>query len=348
MTTQGRAPSPDPDAVQYLSIYYPFPLYVNFEEEKERPLCARWLACFIDRENLHAIFYKPSSENTIIIEIRDGLSDMKMRKILGLHDWDEVFVTYDKKEGITNSKVFYSTFGSREEVKNDGWKIVEVQDKWFERFDPTRGSKVKYPYPATTFCELPNLAGEVTARSLFRALPANLFPEGGKQPDVTGTASAIIAPQPRVIPGSGGVFARSSNAGGKGKKKDNGSGNAGIDPAIRQTAPLARLAEASAKAKAIHNQPAKMTFKSYEEDSDDDDVGYYRSQTDDFGPAASTSEYNPFFFNGPAQDDDAERCPTHGKRCPKGACSWAVEQKRLQRQRENRTGGTAGQNERYW
>ncbi|CCO34476.1 hypothetical protein BN14_08576 [Rhizoctonia solani AG-1 IB] len=205
------------------------------------------------------MFHKPSSPNVIIIEISNELTNEKMRNILGEHDWESTFPDYDdKQEGITHSQIFYSTFRSRREVEKTGWKIRPVIDEWFNRFNPTKGKMVNYPYPATTFCEPPSLAEEVNALQLFRYLPGDIFPEARRRPAVTETVSAPpTAPPPRIVPGSGGKAGASSGnvnaAGGKGKKKG------AADPNARTTAPIARTTEASAKAKATHTQPIKLT-----------------------------------------------------------------------------------------
>ncbi|KDN42367.1 hypothetical protein RSAG8_06858, partial [Rhizoctonia solani AG-8 WAC10335] len=352
------------------------------EESKK---CARWLACFIGKDNLYAMFHKPSSPNVIIIEINNELTDEKMRNILGEHDWETVFPRYDPDEGITHSQIFYSTFRSRREVEKTGWKIRVVTDDWFKGFNPDSGKMINYPYPATTFCEPPSLAEEVNALQLFRYLPGDIFPEGRRRPVVTETVSAPpTVPPPRVVPGSGGKVGASSGkvsaAGGKGKKKG------GADPNVRVTAPVIRSAEASAKAKATHPQPVKITANVYDDDSEGDDgFGNYAMHQDEAGEEPKdaeeepkdtdkdvkgitqgmqnahvddgaegwegypTPQFDPFIRTG--QDEaasDTDICPNHKKRCKPGICQWAADKKANEKRLQKRTGGRSGQNTRRW
>lgn len=61
------------------------------------------------------------SEALIIFgQISNELSNQKMRGILGMHDWETTFTNYDKEEGITHSRIFYSTFSSRRDVEKTG------------------------------------------------------------------------------------------------------------------------------------------------------------------------------------------------------------------------------------
>ncbi|KAF8723204.1 hypothetical protein RHS02_08664, partial [Rhizoctonia solani] len=342
---------------------------VTLEQEEESKRCARWLACFIGKDNLYAMFHKPSSPNVIIIEINNELTDEKMRKILGEHDWKTVFPKYDPDEGVTHSQVFYSTFRSRREVEKTGWKIRPVVDEWFKGFNPTKGKQVNYPYPPTTFCEPPSLAEEVNALQLFRYLPGDIFPEARRRPPVTETVSAPpTVPPPRIVPGSGGKAGTSSGnvnaAGGKGKKKG------AADPNVRTAAPITRTTEASAKAKATHNQPIKMASV-YDEDSDGDEgYGNYamHQQEEEEEKPKGVKPYavkdlakevedvqlkdDYYQYSAPPLEDpfirakqeevplsEDEICPTH---------KWAAEKKRAEKQRQSRTGGRSGQNTRRW
>ncbi|KAF8689747.1 hypothetical protein RHS03_09043, partial [Rhizoctonia solani] len=378
MPKREKTPSPGPDEPKFLSIFYPWPPYVTLEQEEESKRCARWLACFIGKDNLYAMFHKPSSPNVIIIEINNELTDEKMRKILGEHDWKTVFPKYDPDEGVTHSQVFYSTFRSRREVEKTGWKIRPVVDEWFKGFNPTKGKQVNYPYPPTTFCEPPSLAEEVNALQLFRYLPGDIFPEARRRPPVTETVSAPpTVPPPRIVPGSGGKAGTSSGnvnaAGGKGKKKG------ATDPNVRTAAPITRTTEASAKAKATHNQPIKMASV-YDEDSDGDE-GYgnyamHQQEEEEENPKGVKPDAvkdlakgvedvqlkdDYYQYSAPPLEDpfirakqeevplsEDEICPTHKKKCKPGICQWAAEKKRAEKQRQSRTGGRSGQNTRRW
>ncbi|KAG9092065.1 hypothetical protein FRC06_000266, partial [Ceratobasidium sp. 370] len=152
MPKREKTPPPGDDESKYLRnlLYYclipTFVFVATLDEEKNVRECARWLACFIGKDNLYTLFHKPSSPNVIIVEINPELTNQKMRHILGEHDWSEVFIKAPD-EDIPCSKIFYSTFGSRREVEKTGWKAVEVQDKYFKNFNPASREKVEYPYP---------------------------------------------------------------------------------------------------------------------------------------------------------------------------------------------------------
>ncbi|EUC62573.1 hypothetical protein RSOL_423490 [Rhizoctonia solani AG-3 Rhs1AP] len=382
MPKREKTPSPGPEEPKFLSIFYAWPPHVTLEEEEESNKCARWLACFVGKDNLYAMFHKPTSPNVIIIEISNELTNEKMRNILGEHDWEAAFPNYDSEnEGITHSQVFYSTFRSRREVEKTGWKIRVVKDEWFKGFNPTKGKMVNYPYPATTFCEPPSLAEEVNALQLFRYLPGDVFPEARRRPAIAETVSAPpTAPPPRIVPGSGGKAGASSGnvkaAGGKGKKKE------GADPSVRPTAQVVRSAEAGAKAKATHSQPVKITATVYDEDSEgdegfgnyalhhqeeeeenlkdekpDDNVedvtqGVQNVQVDDGAggwEGHSAPQFDPFIRDKEeGASADTEICPTHKKRCKPGICQWAADKKAAEKRLQKRTGGRSGQNTRRW
>ncbi|CAE6412157.1 unnamed protein product [Rhizoctonia solani] len=386
MPKREKTPSPGPDEPKFLSIFYPWPPYVSLEEDEESKKCARWIACFVGKDNLYAMFHKPSSPNTIIIEINNELTNEKMRNILGEHDWKTVFPNFDKNEVVTHSQIFYSTFRSRREVEKTGWKIRVVTDDWFKGFRPTSGKMINYPYPPTTFCEPPGLAEEVNALQLFRYLPGDIFPEARRRPAVTETVSApATAPPPRIVPGSGGQVGTSSGnvkaAGGKGKKKG------GADPNVRPTAPVARSVEAVAKAKATHAQPVKIMANAYEDDSDGDEgygnyamhqqyeeeeeeeeeakpggsnpdkavkdlaQGLRNVQVDeDYSEGYPAPQFDPFIRakQEEASGSGADICPTHKKRCKPGICQWAADKKAAEKRQQKRTGGRSGQNTRRW
>jgi len=352
---------------------------VSLEEEKEIELCARWLSCFIGKDYLYTLFHKPSSPNVIIVEASHELTDKKMRAILGEHHWDKVFVNFED-EGVTSSKVFYSTFQSRREVEKTGWKPVEIKDSYFKNFNPAKRAKIEYPYPATSYCEPPLLAGEVSALNLFRWLPAEIFPEAARAKPTNPMDDTPAPPPLRVVPGSAGAMGMApsgnNNSGGKGNKKGKGKGKGNastLDPTIRPTAPLMRAPESSAKAKAIHRQPAAVNAAMYEDNSDDDAAAYIAGDPSQ-RPANWDGEFNDLSIKDSEpvdakEDEDDESsakhtitplldikgkepdgplCPNHNKRCKSGICEWAGEQKRLQKRIANKNKAETGQWQRRW
>ncbi|KAG8780422.1 hypothetical protein FRC12_023052 [Ceratobasidium sp. 428] len=371
MPKREKTPPPGDDEPKYLSIYYPFPPHSTLDEEKNVKECARWLACFVGKDNLYSLFHKPSSPNVIIAEISPEIDDRKMRNILGEHEWSEVFVKIES-EDITSSKIFYSTFNSRREVEKTGWKPVDIVDEYFKNFNPSKGGKCVYPYPDTHFCEPPLLTGEVSALKLFRFLPVELFPEAARsRPQAP--APVAPTPPPRVVPGSAPASGGGNSTGGKGKKGKGKGNGSNLDPTIRTTAPITRSLESSAKAKATFRQ-APVVAKMYEEDSDDDGANYMPAH-----PGPRPANWDGDWADGDKKEDevpeekyeepqepptepgltsrfagikikenDGPLCPTHNKRCKPGICEWANEEKRKKKRIQNRSTPRTGQNQRQW
>ncbi|KAG8901494.1 hypothetical protein FRB99_005270 [Tulasnella sp. 403] len=50
---------------------------------------ARWLSCIVGTDNVFAIYYKPQSHTTVIVEINEY--DRFKHKLLGAHRWDDTF-----------------------------------------------------------------------------------------------------------------------------------------------------------------------------------------------------------------------------------------------------------------
>ncbi|KAJ1306234.1 hypothetical protein OPQ81_010940 [Rhizoctonia solani] len=360
MPKREKTPPPGEDEPKFLSIFYPWPPYVTLENEEESKKCARWIACFVGKDNLYAMFHKPSSPNTIIIEINHELTNEKMRRILGEHDWKTAFPKYDPDEGITHSQVFYSTFQTRREVEKTGWKIRVVQDDWFKGIQSHQRQNGQLSIPG------------------HHVLRATRPGRGTRRrPAVTETASAPpTAPPPRIVPGSGGRAGASDGyanaAGGKGKKKV-------ADPNVRPTVPVTRSAEASGKAKATHSQPVRIMADLYDEDDDGDDGygnyamhhqdeeeeqpkgdkpdrevkditdGMQKVEFDDYSEGYPTPQFDPFIRAKQEEVvSEEDICPTHKKRCKPGICQWAANKKAAEKRLQKRTGGRSGQNTRRW
>ncbi|EIW54089.1 uncharacterized protein TRAVEDRAFT_132006, partial [Trametes versicolor FP-101664 SS1] len=65
---------------------------------------------------------------SVIIEIDESFPDFK--RLLGEHRWSE-FLVDPRDEGRYVSKVFYCTYSTDRDVQKNGWKRVDVEDKWF-------------------------------------------------------------------------------------------------------------------------------------------------------------------------------------------------------------------------
>jgi len=293
-----------------------------------------------------------------------------MRIILGEHLWSEVFPQSKDKIG-TASCIFYSVFNSRREVEKTGWKPAEIDEvEIFKGFNSARQTVVAQPYPRSEFCLPPQLPGNVSALALFRYLPVELFPEAAKLNPPSETPSTIVA-APRVVPGyvpPAATPTANQGGGGKGRKKGKGKATP-VDPTIRPTAPLSRPAEASAKAKLVHNKPTRVMAAMYEDDSDDDGAAYIPGHPGP-GPANWEDDFNDlslqdreklekekecpepeFDIVAPKvkpKDDEGPLCPEHKKRCKSGICEWAREQKRKQKRIDNLNGPQTGQYQRHW
>ncbi|KAF8599877.1 hypothetical protein BDV93DRAFT_525736 [Ceratobasidium sp. AG-I] len=367
MPKRPKTPPPADDEPKYISVYNPYPT-ASLEEEDDRKRCARWLSCFIGKDNLYCLFHKPSSPNVIIAEINHELDNKKMRQILGEHPWIDAFPKSKDEDG-TSSKIFYSVFKTRREVEKTGWKPVHIdEDEVFKGFNPTRGTVVAFPYPETDFCLPPQLPGNVAALELFRYLPVEVFPEAARLNPPAPTPSTVVTP--RVVPGSAPpVVNQSAGTGGGKKGKKKGKANS-LDPTVRPTAPLARTAESSAKAKIIHKQPAPTMASMYDDSDDDDGAAYMPGH-----PGPGTTNWQADFNDMSIKDDEPPEkieefaepeyevvplkanakpkdegpvCPEHNKRCKSGICEWAREQKRKQKRIESRNGPQTGQYQRVW
>ncbi|KAI8970983.1 hypothetical protein BD414DRAFT_426775, partial [Trametes punicea] len=66
---------------------------------------------------------------SVIIEIDENFPDFK--RLLGAHRWSEMLVE-PRDEARFVSKVFYCTYHSDRDVQKNGWKRVDVLDKWFK------------------------------------------------------------------------------------------------------------------------------------------------------------------------------------------------------------------------
>ncbi|KAH9888363.1 hypothetical protein C8Q73DRAFT_655448, partial [Cubamyces lactineus] len=66
---------------------------------------------------------------SVIVEIDETLPDFK--RLLGMHKWSEILVE-PKEEARSASKVFYCTWNSDRDVQKNGWKRIDVVDRWFK------------------------------------------------------------------------------------------------------------------------------------------------------------------------------------------------------------------------
>ncbi|KAI0669447.1 hypothetical protein C8Q78DRAFT_977057, partial [Trametes maxima] len=66
---------------------------------------------------------------SVIVEVDESFPDFK--RVLGEHKWGE-FLVEPKDEGGFVSKVFYCTYNSDRDVQKNGWKRVDIEEKWFK------------------------------------------------------------------------------------------------------------------------------------------------------------------------------------------------------------------------
>ncbi|OSC98475.1 hypothetical protein PYCCODRAFT_1375220 [Trametes coccinea BRFM310] len=69
------------------------------------------------------------SPGSVIIEIDETFPEFK--RLLGAHKWSE-FLVDPGDEAAFVSKIFYCTWNSDRDVQKNGWKRIDVQDKWFK------------------------------------------------------------------------------------------------------------------------------------------------------------------------------------------------------------------------
>ncbi|CDO77597.1 hypothetical protein BN946_scf184936.g22 [Trametes cinnabarina] len=148
MPKRAKTPTIEDDA-KYLTVVRPYPAHPNMELEDHRREFARWIASCTGAFYLRAFYHKPTSPGSVIIEIDETFPEFK--RLLGAHKWSE-FLVEPNDEAHFVSKIFYCTWNSDRDVQKNGWKRVDVQDKWFRSKAP---SKFVSPYPTTHWCEVP-------------------------------------------------------------------------------------------------------------------------------------------------------------------------------------------------
>ncbi|KAJ3871583.1 hypothetical protein F5051DRAFT_423170 [Lentinula edodes] len=160
---------------RYFTISFPYPLNANWELKADQITFSRWIACCIKKEYLIAIMYKPTARGMVIIEVDRAFPDDEHRTLLGEHRWSEFLKRPSEEERRCCSKVFYSVYNDHRGAQKDGWKTINVLEKWF---DPAQWSPnnpiIKSPYPSTHWCASP--AEDRTNKKMCRPLPVAMFP----------------------------------------------------------------------------------------------------------------------------------------------------------------------------
>ncbi|EJD08189.1 uncharacterized protein FOMMEDRAFT_16648 [Fomitiporia mediterranea MF3/22] len=168
-----REPTPElEDDFKYFVVNYPYPLHARMDSISERHELAHWIASCIGKDDLTAVYYKPSAPNMIIIEVIKACP--KINAFLGAHKWHEFLRNPEPSQINNESRVYYCRYGSGRDVEKHGWKRLYVEDAWFKDFDPIDGPFVTNPYPKTSFCEVP--PETKTDYGLCRPLPTDVFP----------------------------------------------------------------------------------------------------------------------------------------------------------------------------
>ncbi|KAG8928577.1 hypothetical protein FRC02_006728 [Tulasnella sp. 418] len=188
-----RPPTPeiDPDT-KFLAIYYPYPALPRLDEKglADAKELARWIACICGQDDILSIYYRPKSPNTVVIEITGN--SKHFRRLLGAHKWKDCFKMLRETEKDMFSKIYFSTFSTHRHLEKLGWKLVEIQESWFKKLNPQKDAQIKYPYPESTYCEVPT-PEEASSYDLFRPLPVEHFPQATLR-----EAAMTVLPAPTV------------------------------------------------------------------------------------------------------------------------------------------------------
>ncbi|TFY66097.1 hypothetical protein EVG20_g4993 [Dentipellis fragilis] len=261
MPKRPKTPPPADDEPQYLTVVHPYPLRATMELIKDKKDFSLWLACCTGKSALWSFFYKPSAPDMVIIEVDRDFDNFK--GLLGAHRWSEFLKNPSDEEKNQVTKIFYCKYKSGRDVQKHGWKQVNVEEHWFNKWSPNN-EFITYPYPETSWCEVPS--EDVTSEPLCRPLPVRTFPPPPKAPappvgskawlDAKAGGNAPAAQQPKngAATGSSGPQAAlgvdTNVTGGGGKKKRNknknknkkGSAAATTAPSPPIASPVARAA----------------------------------------------------------------------------------------------------------
>lgn len=203
MGNKKALPVPEPSEVEpkFVTIMAPYPFYANLELPEDRLAMARWLGCVVvDPKWLHAIWWKPSTANLVILEVSRELPAIE--RLLGEHKWSRFLLHPSSEEKPLFSRAYYSYYRTAEHLQREGWKCIDIEDGWFEKWRPQNGI-VRYPYPASTWCELPR--EDVTNLHLCLNIPRDLFG--------LGPAKFVLPKATPLVPGSAEWVKANANGG---------------------------------------------------------------------------------------------------------------------------------------
>ncbi|KAF9266576.1 hypothetical protein L218DRAFT_956356 [Marasmius fiardii PR-910] len=172
MPKKPSTPPPGPDEPRYFTVCHPYPLNANWELAVDQISCARWIAGVIGPQYVLALMYKPSARGMVLIEVDRTFQDTHL--LLGEHRWKEILTkpTHEQKE--RHSRIFHSTYSSNRDAQKDGWKRLQVRDKWFKDYKFQSGNDFRHPYPQTHWCPLP--PEDRTDKPMCRPLPTAAKP----------------------------------------------------------------------------------------------------------------------------------------------------------------------------
>ncbi|KAF7290015.1 hypothetical protein HMN09_01306300 [Mycena chlorophos] len=221
MPKRPPSPEPGPDEPKYYALTSPYPPHPDFLVDEEVQEVARWIAAAMsggldaddeqdpdgweekDVDKFLALFWKPSSAGTVILEI--ARSWAHPRRLLGEHRWGEFLKKPVGDEHTGATRVFYSTYNSRRGVQKDGWRKIDVKDAWFCGWSAQR-CDYRSPFPLSGWCQPP--PEDRTGKAMCRPLPKDIIPPPGTASITTPTGAAAIplppTPSTPVVPGSAG------------------------------------------------------------------------------------------------------------------------------------------------
>ncbi|KZS87016.1 hypothetical protein SISNIDRAFT_394623, partial [Sistotremastrum niveocremeum HHB9708] len=60
MPKRPKTPPPNDDEPKYLAVVHPYPSHANMELLTDRQTFIFWIACICGKDDLYAVFHKPS------------------------------------------------------------------------------------------------------------------------------------------------------------------------------------------------------------------------------------------------------------------------------------------------
>ncbi|KAH7096823.1 hypothetical protein BKA62DRAFT_718269 [Auriculariales sp. MPI-PUGE-AT-0066] len=174
MPKRAATPPPDErDLPKYFTVVYPFPIHAQMDHKLDRIEFVNWIAHILgDDSLLLGLYYRPKALNNVIIEVSNRYDQPE--RLLGEHRWANFMNRPDNEERGRISRIFFCFYNTSRAIEKDGWKRVEIEDRWFSGRDAENTvARLNDPYPASTWCDV--RTDDITVLCLCRNIPKALF-----------------------------------------------------------------------------------------------------------------------------------------------------------------------------